>query len=62
LLAVIEARDNREQVGTATDAGRSTQDNRPRSTLYVHDRYLPGKWTLVGDEFQPLDEPPVVVG
>jgi hypothetical protein len=55
-IPVIEARHDRTQVGTATNAGQSTQDNRPRYTLYVHDRYLPGKWTLVGDEFKPLDE------
>jgi hypothetical protein len=53
-IKVIESPNNRKQVGTATHAGQSTQDNRPRYTLYVHERCLPGKWILVGDEFQPL--------
>ena len=54
-IKVVEARNDRKQVvGTATHAGQSTGDNRPRYTLYVHERCLPGKWVLVGDEFQPL--------
>jgi hypothetical protein len=53
-IKVIEARNDRKQVGTATHAGQSTGDNRPRYTLYVHDRRLPGQWALIGDEFRPL--------
>jgi hypothetical protein len=61
-IAVIKARHDPTQVGTATHAGQSTQDNQPRYTLYVHNQRLPGKWTLVGDEFKPLDESPVAMG
>jgi hypothetical protein len=55
-IPVVEARNDRRRIGTATHAGQSTGDNRPRYTLYVHNQRLPGKWMLVGDEFRPLDE------
>jgi len=61
-IAVIKARHDHTQVGTATHAGQSTQDNQPRYTLYAHDKRLPGKWALVGDEFKPLDESPSAEG